>query len=562
MALITFLLRSSRLMILLATLVGIISGLSSAALIALIHRALSSSADTAAPLVWGFVGLGLVRFASGIAAEVLLIYLAQNAILRLRLGLSRKILATSLRHLEELSAHRLTAALVDDVTSISIALTNIPLLCINVVVILGCLIYLGWLAWTILLAVIYVLIFGIITYQIASMKGIHHLKLAREQWDRLVDHFRALVEGTKELKLHRRRRETFLSKLLKDTATTLRRHNIAGMSLYVVAGSWGNLLFFVLVGLLIFALPDLRDFNRQTLTGYVLVLLYMMAPLSVTLNVLPNLARANVALKKLETLGLTLAAHGTDDLPAQSKLNHLWERLELSGVTHSYHREREDSSFVLGPIDLSFRPGELIFLIGGNGSGKTTLAKLLTGLYIPETGEIRLNGQLITEENRESYRQHFSAIFTDFYLFESLLGLDHPELDQLAQKYLAQLQLDHKVQVVDGNLSTTALSQGQRKRLALLAACLEDRPFYIFDEWAADQDPHFKEIFYEHLLPELKSKGKTALVLSHDERYYHIADRIIKLDYGKLVSTQDAELLSSAQQETDNVPALPLSIQS
>jgi putative ATP-binding cassette transporter len=230
-------------------------------------------------------------------------------------------------------------------------------------------------------------------------------------------------------------------------------------------------------------------------------------------------------------------------------------------VTHSYHREQEESSFVLGPIDLSFRPGELIFLIGGNGSGKTTLAKLLTGLYIPEAGEIRLNGQLITDENRESYRQHFSAIFTDFYLFESLLGLDHPELDQLAQKYLARLQLDHKVQVIDGNLSTTALSQGQRKRLALLAACLEDRPFYIFDEWAADQDPLFKEIFYEQLLPELKSKGKTALVLSHDERYYHVADRIIKLDYGKLVSDQ-ATLLSPVQQETDSVPVLPLSLQS
>jgi putative ATP-binding cassette transporter len=562
MALITFLLRASRLMILLATLVGIISGLSSAALIALIHRALSADADTTATLVWGFFGLGLVRFTSGIAAEVLLVYLAQDAVIKLRLGLSRKILLTSLRHLEELGAHRLIAALVDDVSSISIALTNVPLLCINVVVILGCLVYLGWLSWTTLLAVIYVMIFGIITYQFANMKGVHHLNFAREQWDRLVGHFHALVEGTKELKLHRGRRETFLSKLLKDTATALRRHNIAAMSIYVIGGSWGNLLFFVLVGLLLFALPDLRDFNRQTLTGYVLVLLYMMAPLSVTLNALPSLARANVALKKLETLGLTLAAHGTDDLPAQSQVDHPWELLELSGVTHSYRREQEESSFVLGPIDLSFRPGELIFLIGGNGSGKTTLAKLLTGLYIPEAGEIHLNGQLITEENRESYRQNFSAIFTDFYLFESLLGLDHPELEQLTQKYLARLQLDHKVQVINGNLSTTALSQGQRKRLALLAACLEDRPFYIFDEWAADQDPLFKEIFYEQLLPELRSKGKTALVLSHDERYYHVADRIIKLDYGKLVSDQAASLLSPAQQETDSVPALPLSLPS
>jgi len=77
----------------------------------------------------------------------------------------------------------------------------------------------------------------------------------------------------------------------------------------------------------------------------------------------------------------------------------------------------------------------------------------------------------------------------------------------------------------------------------LLTACLEDRAFYVFDEWAADQDPHFKEIFYETLLLELKAKGKTVVVLSHDEKYYHIADRIIKLDYGQLVFDQINEPL-------------------
>jgi putative ATP-binding cassette transporter len=90
------------------------------------------------------------------------------------------------------------------------------------------------------------------------------------------------------------------------------------------------------------------------------------------------------------------------------------------------------------------------------------------------------------------------------------------------------------VQVKDGTLSTIELSQGQRKRLALLTAFLEDRPFYIFDEWAADQDPFFREVFYLQLLPELKAKGKTVLVISHDDRYYSLGDRIIKLDYGKI----------------------------
>src|SRR6185503_7336553 len=228
------------------------------------------------------------------------------------------------------------------------------------------------------------------------------------------------------------------------------------------------------VGLLLFALPDLRDFDHQALTGYVLVLLYMTAPLSMILNVIPTLARANVALKKLDTLGLPLAGPAADELLLPSETpSRQWRCLEMLGVIVSYRREGDESSFVLGPIDLTFQRGELVFVIGGNGSGKTTLAKLITGLYAPEDGEIRVDGELVTEEKREVYRQHFSAIFADFYLFESLLGLDDPNLDFQAQEYLGKLQLDHKVQVNDGQFSTISLSHGQRKRLALLTACLE-----------------------------------------------------------------------------------------
>lgn len=557
MKLISFLFRSSRLMIVLSILVGMVSGISSAALIALIHRTLSLERATAAALAGAFIGLALVKFTSGVAAEVLLVYLAQNAILKLRVQLSRRILATSLRQLEELDSHRLLAALVDDVTSISVALISMPILCINIVVLLGCLFYLGWLSWTVLLAVLYTIACGVITYQMAANKGLVHFRLAREQWDRLVSHFNGLIGGAKELKLHQRRRAAFLTDLLERSTAQMRRHNIAGMTIYTMASSWGNLLFFVLVGLLLFSLPDLRDFDRHALTGYVLVLLYMMAPLSMTLNGLPTLARANIALKKLDTLGLSLAAPAPEEsLLVSEESNRQWSRLEMSGVTVSYRREGDDRNFALGPLDLTFHPGELVFVVGGNGSGKTTLAKLITGLYAPENGEISVDGELVTEENRDAYRQHFSAIFTDFYLFESLLGLEDPNLDFVAKRYLEKLQLTHKVQVTDGQFSTLSLSQGQRKRLALLAACLEDRSFYVFDEWAADQDPHFKEIFYKTLLLELRAKGKTIVVLSHDEKYYGLADRIIKLDYGQLVFDQANAPLLSITTNTEEAPVL------
>jgi putative ATP-binding cassette transporter len=175
-----------------------------------------------------------------------------------------------------------------------------------------------------------------------------------------------------------------------------------------------------------------------------------------------------------------------------------------------------------------------VFLIGGNGSGKTTLAKIITGLYEPGSGEMRLNGNPVTSESLDYYRNHFSAVFSDFYLFETLLGLDRPGLDARAQELLVQLQLNRKVNIREGELSTVELSQGQRKRLALLTAYLEDRPVYIFDEWAADQDPLFRGIFYNKILPDLKSRGKTVIVISHDERFYHLADRIIKLEHGQL----------------------------
>jgi putative pyoverdin transport system ATP-binding/permease protein len=289
----------------------------------------------------------------------------------------------------------------------------------------------------------------------------------------------------------------------------------------------------------IFVLPSIFNLSTSVLTGYALTLLFMLTPLRGILVALPELSRASVSLDKVETLGLSLASQ-TKEPETIVFTNHSshWQSLALVGVTHSYPAEREDSHFVLGPLHLTFQPQELVFIVGGNGSGKSTLGKLITGLYTPEMGEIQVDGQPITDENRDWYRQHFSVVFSDFYLFDRLLGLEKSDLDQHTKDYLIQLHLDHKVTVENGKLSTTALSQGQRKRLALLTAYLEDRPIYVFDEWASDQDPTFKEIFYQHILIELKKRGKTVLVISHDDRYFHLADRIIKLDYGKVIHHQ------------------------
>lgn len=531
--------RLSRSMVVLVALTGIISGVINIALLALMNNALNRTQATSGAAILTFallcILLPLFRFIS----EYLLIHLSAGAVFELRMQLSRSILAAPLRLLEELGTHRLLATLTDDMPMISNALSSIPLICMHLAIVAGSLVYLGWLSPVGLLWVLIFITVGVFIYQALMMKALRYFRLTREALDVLFKNFRALTEGTKELKLHRRRRESFLTNELEATAASIRRHNITGNIIYAADRSWGQVLVFVLMGLLLFLGPDFIEIDRTILTGFVLTLLFLTTPLEVILNILPALSRATVAVEKVEALGLSLAAATTEVetlLDAEQKIRMV--RLDLDGLIHSYYREREEESFALGPIDLTFKAGDLVFLVGGNGSGKTTLLKLITGLYVPQGGEIRLNGQVINDQTRDFYRQHFSVVFSDFFLFETLLGLETKELDEQARRFLEQLQLDHKVQVKDGVLSTTELSQGQRKRLALLTAFLEDRALYVFDEWAADQDPHFKEIFYLQLLPELKARGKTVIITSHDDHYYHIADRIIKLDYGKIDSDQ------------------------
>lgn len=535
MSLIWLLLRASWLNVAIAILTGLISGGCSARLIGLINSAISGTTDN---LVWSFVGLALIALFTGIISQVLLIKLAQEAVYSLRLRLSQGILSSPLGHLEELGANRLLATLTEDVQTLSNTIFIIPFLCVDIAIIAGCLVYLGWLSGTVFLVTVVFLVVAIASAQFLLNKARYFLDLAREEQDQLFKHFRTLTDGIKELKLHTSRRQAFLFEELQVSAAASRHQNVSALNTFAIAIGWGNLLFFTIVGLLLFGLPHLTSVSTPVLSAYILTITYLLVPFQNILERLPALFRANVSLQKIEKMRLVLASQqeetetrgfGEKELSPTSK----WEALELVQVTHIYRGEQEDSSFVLGALDLTFHPGDLVFIVGGNGSGKSTLAKLITGLYIPEAGEIRLDGKLITDENREWYRQHFSVVFSDFYLFERLLGMGD-SVDTKAQDYLQKLHLAHKVQVKNGILSTTTLSQGQRKRLALLTIYLENRPIYLFDEWASEQDPFFRDIFYNQILINLKQQGKAVLVISHDDRYFHLADRIIKLDYGKI----------------------------
>jgi putative ATP-binding cassette transporter len=537
MSILKFIWRKCRGMMMVNTATALLSGACNAGLVALVSTALTRKTPATSTLIWAFVALGLGKLATSFISQVMLARFSQGAIAELRRSLVRKILAVPLRDLEEIGTSRILVALTDDVFNITQALLAIPTVSVNVAILLGGAAWLGWLSWKIFAAVVCLIIFGGIGYRLIIRSAFHSLNRAREEEDRLYGYFRALTEGIKELKLHRNRRGEFLSKNIQATTEVFQEHNVAAEIRFIGSQTWSHLLYFALIGLILFLAPSLASFSRETLTGYVITMLYLMGPLAGVLTSFSLFGRAEVALRKVQQLGVSLAEHSTEECPIEPQASETsFERIEFRGVVHSYHREQEDSNFVLGPINLSFSPGELVFLVGGNGSGKSTLAKIITGLYVPEAGEIRLDGEPITNKNRDEFRQLFTAVFSDFYLFDNLLGLNNSNLDVQAKEYLQLLHLNHKVKVKNGTLSTIALSQGQRKRLALLTAYLEDRPFYLFDEWASDQDPYFKEIFYTQLLPELKARGKTVLVITHDDKYFELADRIVKLDYGKLDS--------------------------
>lgn len=526
--------RYSKLLVVLVLLTGILSGLSNTGLIAVINTALNSSDGLGRNAVWAFIGLSLLLMLTRFSSSALLGYLNTKATLELNTRMCRQILAAPLRRLEEIGAPRLLAMLASDIGAISNILPILPAIVINLAIVVGCLTYLFWLSPSLLVALICLMALSVFSYQLPLSKAQLYARRLREEGNFLYSHYRSIVEGTKELKLHRRRGITFYERLFQPTASRMADLGFRSSVMQALSGSWGVFLSFLPIGLLVFVLPTLNNIRVEVLTGYTLIILYMTGPLQSIISLIAPLTHASVAVDNIARLQLTpdvqaLRARETEPEPQPN-----WKELTLEGVTHTYYREKEESNFTLGPIDLTFKQGSLVYLTGKNGSGKTTLAKLITGLYEPESGAIRFNGQVIDEQNIEDYRRNFSMLFSDFFLFEDLLGVESANLDERAHEHLVRLQLDHKVQVQDGRLSTTELSQGQRKRLALLNAFLEDRPIYIFDEWASDQDPMFRDVFYYDLLPELKARGKTVIVISHDDRYYHLGDRLIRLEDGQV----------------------------
>lgn len=532
MDLFVFLIRSARRMVLGTIVASVLAGVLGASVIALIHSALRGHGLPQRYLLLAFLGVVALKIATQSAANIMLVRFAQDTILRLCNQLCEKVLSAPFDRLEVLGGSRLLATLTDDVATLSGAVQAIPSLATNLAVIIGCSAYLAWLSPRAFLLCAVGAGIGILGYHFFLKRAQSSIQAARDGRDRLFADFRTLLEGLKELKLNRARRTDFVRRGLGATMEELRRVNLSATTHYNIADAWSQLVFFGLIAMLLFAAPAYSILDSDAGTGYVFAALYIMTPIWWVVGTVPTFMRGRVSLEKMRQLGDALVADDSLGKVAGSAAPRAAPlRIELDEIRYSYPAPSpEDAPFMLGPISLELRSGEITFVTGGNGSGKSTLAKVITGLYAPHGGSIRLNGAAVTDENREQYRQNFCAVFADFHLFSCLYGIDATARAEDIDRYLALLHMSGKVRIDEGRFSTIALSSGQRKRLALLTAYLEDRPVYVFDEWAADQDPTYKEIFYSRLLPELRTRGKCVIVITHDDRYFHRGDRLIKLD--------------------------------
>ncbi|BDU21599.1 cyclic peptide export ABC transporter [Dyella sp. GSA-30] len=528
-----FLLKQSWKLVLIATFSGLVSGISGALLILAIGRGLQAPATSTGAIE--FAALCAVALVSRFASDLALLHLTQTAIMQLRVDLSQKMLATPLPTLERIGRAELMVILTGDVGTLASTLQAVPTGLCDALLIVSCFVYMIVQSWQLFIFLLLALAVGIVTYLLAERRPAALNKKLREQTDIVFRHFRSLIEGTRELKLNSRRGARFVAQEIEGAAGNFRQTSIRTMAGYSLASNFGNTLYYLIIGSLLFALPLWSSQSHKILNDFVLILLYLLGPIAHLISLIPSIRQSGISLRKIRQLGDELSTYGGAS-PSAVQSYATANSVELRGV----FRHNEDSSdgrrFSLGPIDLNVRAGEILFIVGGNGSGKTTLAMLLLLLYTPDAGEILLNGRVVDKHNIPFYQSHFSVVFSDFHLFERITCDESEDVFKRVQQHLERFELDD-VTIREGKFSTLDLSSGQKRRLALISALADDRPILLFDEWASDQDPIFKNIFYTELLPEMKKKGKTIIVITHDDRYFHVADQVVKLEDGQRTDT-------------------------
>ncbi|MCF2859833.1 cyclic peptide export ABC transporter [Pseudoalteromonas sp. SMS1] len=485
-----------------------------------------------------FIGLCVFILFAKTLSQIILTRISLDITTDLRRKIYHRIANAPLQSIEKVGHSKLIATITSDVRLIVAGARLITDVLTTLVTLCGMLFYLYYLNSDVFKFVIISIIFGVITYQVPMLIGRHFLVKARAYLDDLHESIKGLVYGSKELKLSPKKCENYFQLSLDPDEYNVRDASKTGQTIMRAAVNYGDLISLLVIGAVSFIFVNHYAISNHELIAVVMVLLYISGPVSTLLNFAPQFASAKIALNKVESLFNVIPQEPYQDAPAKRD----WQCLTLKDVTFEYAQQtkKNDRQFSVGPLNLTINRGEITFIIGGNGSGKSTMAKLLSLHYPASSGQFIFDDEAVDDTNLIGFRKSISAIYTDYYLFDRLLSCDSQISEEKVNSLLRAFKLDKKVTYSDGQFSTLSLSDGQRKRMALIAALIEDTQLYLFDEWAADQDPEFKHEFYVNILPELKHQGKAVIVISHDDRYFNEADKLVVIENGNISNIEQA----------------------
>lgn len=469
--------------------------------------------------------------------------MVEKIISSLRMRILGKLKTTNLVNFESIDKGIFYSALSEDVTTISTS-TNLAVNAMSSAVMLVFIIsYIAVLSMKGLFISLAIIGLMVLMYLRNEKKIASLFKKSSIAENTFMENLGGLMLGFKDLKLNRRKYKEFNDLELEEVITESADHRVdAGLRMNVTIILAQTFLLLAIGGML-FILPQFDKDNIDIIPKLVALLIFASGPISDFAVAIPAMARAEAAINNVRFLeelideGQSRGEKIAEDQPIRDIK---WDTISLRDVSFQFPHRFNGRPFKIGPVDLDFKKGEITFIVGGNGSGKSTFLKVLTSLYAPEQGVIRLNDTEIDAFNRASYRNLFSTIFSDYTLFRRLLGIDPPD-SSLINELLRTMELEEKTSIEAGAITNRDLSSGQKKRLALIVSILEDKPVMVFDEWAADQDPVFRKFFYDNLLPELKAKGKTIIAVTHDDKYFDTADSIYKMEYGRFVPFPKAQ---------------------
>lgn len=526
----------------LGTITGVLAGICTSRVITLIKSGLDAVENINGAFISQIIGFSLLATLLGIASGYFMARITAIVVRQLTQSLSEKILKANYEYIESAS-ERIVPVLTRDITVLSEFINRLPQFLVSVTTVLVTFVVVFRSDWK--LTSFFLMAFLLQILMIAfTLPWVRRLtRRATLYNNHLFRDLGNLVSGLKELSLNQARRDKYIQNVISPNIYHWNHAEVRRKVLLETTDRLSDLLVFIFSGLLMYAGVTVLTIDFYQFKVILPTILFLI-PFTVKIASFFRLrSSALVSLEQIHQLGIDV---DRQEIKSSKQLSRIPKvdnpYLEFSNIKFEYQTRQHENLITFGPLNLTLEQNKITFIVGGNGSGKTTFSKILTGLYRPIAGEMSYQGQLVSEENLISYRKLFSAYFADSHVFEHLSHIDEAFLNLHADRFIAMLEMENKVKISSDSFSSVRLSYGQRSRLALIANMLDNKEIYVFDEWAANQDPYFKGIFYHQILPFLKQLGKTVVVISHDEKYFDVADEFITLQEGMTTATSDSTI--------------------